>query len=166
MLLNMGSNAIFGEISYITNAIASILQLALSIDYSIVLLHAYRHHKENAESRESAMVMAIKEVVRPVSASALTTVAGLLALLFMSFTIGFDIGSVLMKSIVISAVTSLTLLPALLLIFDGAMEKTAKKPLIIRGEKLTNISLKAPGMQRFIRLKSLGEMWPQTSLMP
>ena len=143
VLLNMGSNAIFGEISYITNAIASILQLALSIDYSIVLLHAYRHHKEDAESRESAMVMAIKEVVRPVSASALTTVAGLLALLFMSFTIGFDIGSVLMKSIVISAVTSLTLLPALLLIFDGAMEKTAKKPLIIRGERLTNISLKA-----------------------
>ena len=143
VLLNMGSNAIFGEISYITNAIASILQLALSIDYSIVLLHAYRHHKEDAESRESAMLMAIKEVVRPVSASALTTVAGLLALLFMSFTIGFDIGSVLMKSIVISAVTSLTLLPALLLIFDGAMEKTAKKRLIIRGEKLTNISLKA-----------------------
>jgi len=143
VLLNMGSNAIFGEISYITNAIASILQLALSIDYSIVLLHAYRHHKEDAESRESAMVMAIKEVVRPVSASALTTMAGLLALLFMSFTIGFDIGSVLIKSIVISAVTSLTLLPALLLIFDGAMEKTAKKPLIIRGEKLTNISLKA-----------------------
>ena len=143
VLLNMGSNAIFGEISYITNAIASILQLALSIDYSIVLLHAYRHHKEDAESRESAMLMAIKEVVRPVSASALTTVAGLLALLFMSFTIGFDIGSVLMKSIVISAVTSLTLLPALLLIFDGAMEKTAKKPLIIRSEKLTNISLKA-----------------------
>ena len=143
VLLNMGSNAIFGEISYITNAIASILQLALSIDYSIVLLHAYRHRKEDAESRESAMLMAIKEVVRPVSASALTTVAGLLALLFMSFTIGFDIGSVLMKSIVISAVTSLTLLPALLLIFDGAMEKTAKKRLIIRGEKLTNISLKA-----------------------
>lgn len=143
VLLNMGSNAIFGEISYITNAIASILQLALSIDYSIVLLHAYRHHKEDAESRESAMLMAIKEVVRPVSASALTTVAGLLALLFMSFTIGFDIGSVLMKSIVISAVTSLTLLPALILIFDGAMEKTAKKRLIIRGEKLTNISLKA-----------------------
>lgn len=143
VLLNMGSNAIFGEISYITNAIASILQLALSIDYSIVLLHAYRHHKEDAESRESAMLMAIKEVVRPVSASALTTVAGLLALLFMSFTIGFDIGSVLMKSIVISAVTSLTLLPALLLIFDGAMEKTAKKPLIILSEKLTNISLKA-----------------------
>lgn len=143
VLLNMGSNAIFGEISYITNAIASILQLALSIDYSIVLLHAYRHHKKDAESRESAMLMAIKEVVRPVSASALTTVAGLLALLFMSFTIGFDIGSVLMKSIVISAVTSLTLLPALLLIFDGAMEKTAKKPLIIRSEKLTNISLKA-----------------------
>ena len=143
VLLNMGTNLIFGEISYITNAVAAILQLALSMDYSIVLLHAYRHHKQQNESKEIAMLEAIKEVVRPVSASALTTIAGLLALLFMSFTIGFDIGSVLMKSIVISAITAITLLPALLLIFDGAMEKTGKKPLVISGEKLTNISLKS-----------------------
>lgn len=143
VLLNMGTNAIFGEISYITNAIAAILQLALSMDYSIVLLHSYREYKKTAETKEIAMLSAIKEVVRPVSASALTTIAGLLALLFMSFTIGFDIGSVLMKSIVISAITSLTLLPALLLIFDNLMVKTAKKDLKFKGEKIANASLKA-----------------------
>ena len=143
VLLNMGTNAIFGEISYITNAIAAILQLALSMDYSIVLLHSYREHKKSAETKEIAMLSAIKEVVKPVSASALTTIAGLLALLFMSFTIGFDIGSVLMKSIVISALTSITLLPALLLIFDGLMVKTSKRDLKFKGEKIANASLKA-----------------------
>ena len=143
VLLNMGTNAIFGEISYITNAIAAILQLALSIDYSIVLLHSYRSIKDKEDDNERAMLLAIKEVVKPVSASALTTIAGLLALLFMSFTIGFDIGSVLMKSIVISAITSLTLLPALLLILDKAMQKTAKKPLVIKGKRFCDISFKA-----------------------
>lgn len=145
VLLNMGTNAIFGEISYITNAIAAILQLALSIDYSIVLLHSYRSIKEKdpASENERAMIKAIKEVIKPVSASALTTIAGLLALLFMSFTIGFDIGIVLMKSIVISAITSITLLPAFLLIFDKLMQKTAKKPLVIKGKFFCDVSIKA-----------------------
>ena len=143
VLLNMGTNAIFGQISYITNAIAAILQLALSIDYSIVLLHSYRAKKATEEDNEKAMLHAIKEVVKPVSASALTTIAGLLGLIFMSFTIGFDIGSVLMKSIVISAITALTLLPALLLIFDKLMQKTAKKSLEIKGKLFTDISIKA-----------------------
>ena len=143
VLLNMGTNAIFGQISYITNAIAAILQLALSIDYSIVLLHRYRAIKEEESDNERAMLRAIKDVIKPVSASALTTIAGLLALLFMSFTIGFDIGSVLMKSIVISAITSLTLLPALLLLLDNLMQKTEKKYLVIKGKTFSDISLKA-----------------------
>ena len=142
VLLNMGTNIIFGEISYITNAIAAILQLALSIDYSIMLLHAYRDQKALDSDNESAMLRAIKSVFSPVSASAFTTMAGLLALLFMSFTIGFDIGIVLMKSIVLSAITAMTLLPALLLIFDGLMQKTAKKPLVIKGAKLCEFSTK------------------------
>lgn len=142
VLLNMGTNVIFGEISYITNSIAAILQLALSVDYSIVLLHAYRKMKTEQNDNERAMLCAIKEVVKPVSASALTTIAGLLALLFMSFTIGFDIGIVLMKSIVISAITSLTLLPAMLLVLDKLMQKTAKKPLVISGTKLCDFSMK------------------------
>lgn len=93
VLINRGTNFFFGESSYITNSISAILQLALSIDYSIVLLHAYRRKKENLPDNTAA----IYSVVKPVSASALTTIAGLLALLFMSFRIGFDIGIVLMK---------------------------------------------------------------------
>lgn len=143
VLLNMGSNIIFGEISYITKAVAAILQLALSIDYSIVLLHSYRAIKEKEEDNDKAMLLAIKEVVRPVSASALTTIAGLLALLFMSFTIGFDIGIVLMKSIVVSAISALTLLPAMLLLFDKLMQKTPKKPLVIKGKMFAEASFKS-----------------------
>lgn len=145
VLINMGTNAIFGEISYITNAVAAILQLALSIDYSIVLLHSYRSIKESGlkEDNEHAMLAAIKEVISPVSASALTTMAGLLALLFMSFTIGRDIGMVLMKSIVISAITSLTLLPAFLLIFDKLLSKTSKKAFVIKGKAISGFAVKA-----------------------
>ena len=143
ILINMGTNAIFGEISYITNAVGAILQLALSIDYSIVLLHSYRAIKATEEDKDKAMHQAIKEVVKPVSASALTTIAGLLALLFMSFKIGFDIGIVLMKGIVISAITSLTLLPALLLLFDKLMNKTEKRELVLKGKRFCNLSFKA-----------------------
>ena len=140
VLINMGTNAIFGEISYITNAVGAILQLALSVDYSIVLLHSYRTLKATEETSEAAMIKAIKEVVRPVSASALTTVAGLLALLFMSFKIGFDIGTVLMKGIVISAVVSLTLLPLLLLFCDKLMSKAGKRDLVLRGRVFCKMS--------------------------
>lgn len=143
ILLNMGTNFFFGEISYITNAVAAILQLALSIDYSIVLLHSYRAIKATEKDDSKAMRQAVKDVIKPVSASALTTIAGLLALLFMSFRIGFDIGSVLMKSIVISAITSLTLLPALLLVFDKLMKKTEKRDLVLRGRVFCNLSFKA-----------------------
>ena len=144
VLINMGTNLIFGEISYITNAVASILQLALSIDYSIVLLHKYRAIKaDNSEmDSETAMKSAVGAVLSPVSASALTTMAGLLALLFMSFRIGFDIGSVLMKSILISAITAMTLLPALLLIFEGLMQKTKKPALHVNGKIFTNFTFK------------------------
>ena len=140
ILINMGTNVIFGEISYITNAVAAILQLALSIDYSIVLLHGYRSAKTDRISSEKAMRRAIKSVIKPVLASALTTIAGLLALLFMTMKIGFDIGIVLMKSIVISALTSLVLLPALLLIFEKMMNKTAKRELVLKGKKLSSFA--------------------------
>lgn len=146
VLLNRGTNVIFGSISYITNSISAILQLALSIDYSIVLLHAYdkcKREKATAETNGDAMKKAIVSVVKPVSASALTTIAGLLALLFMTFTIGFDIGIVLMKGIVISAVTSLTLLPALVLLLDRPLEKTHKKAFIPKGEVFCKASFKA-----------------------
>jgi len=143
ILINRGTNFFFGEISYITNSISAILQLALSIDYSIVLLHTYRREKTTAENNGAAMSSAIKAVVKPVSASALTTIAGLLALLFMSFRIGFDIGIVLMKGIVISAVTAVTLLPALVLLLDKPMKKTSKKAFVPKGKAFCNTAFKA-----------------------
>lgn len=142
--LNRGTNVMFGEISYITNSIAAILQLALSIDYSIVLLHAYRRQKETTTDTGAAMKAAILSVIKPVSASALTTIAGLLVLLFMSFRIGFDIGIVLMKGIVISAITSLTLLPALvLLLLDTPIRKAKKKAFVPKGKAFCKTAYKA-----------------------
>lgn len=143
ILINMGTNALLGEISYITNAVSAILQLALSIDYSIMLLHSYRSAKLTENDRGVAMGMAIKKVASPVSASALTTMAGLFALLFMSFKIGFDIGIVLMKGILIAAITSLTLLPAFLVMFDKLMSKTEKKELVFKGKKFCGFAFRA-----------------------
>lgn len=143
VLINRGTNLIFGEISYITNSIAAILQLALSIDYSIVLLHAYRSRRAEGEVSYPAMRRAIRSVLRPVSASALTTVAGLLALLFMSFRIGYDVGIVLMKGIVISAVTSVTLLPTLVLLFERPMEKTEKRAFVPHGSAFVTVAKRA-----------------------
>ncbi len=140
--INMGLNLFLGEISYITNSVSSILQLALSVDYSIALIHAYRSEKKTEPDSTTAMRRAVKMVLNPVSASALTTIAGLFALLFMSFTIGFDIGIVLIKGIVVSAVCAMTLLPAVVLIFDPVLEKTKKRPFIPKGEIFTNIAFK------------------------
>lgn len=143
VLINRGTNLMFGEISYITNSIAAILQLALSIDYSIVLLHTYRSRRAEGEEPYPAMRRAVRSVIRPVSASALTTVAGLLALLFMSFRIGYDVGIVLMKGIVISAVTSVTLLPVLILLFERPMEKTEKRAFVPYGSAFVTVAKRA-----------------------
>lgn len=139
--LNRGTNIFFGEISYITNSISTILQLALSVDYSIVLLSAFKSNVRNGVS--NPMEMAIRSSLRPVSASALTTIAGLLALVFMSFRIGFDIGMVLMKGILLSFICAMTLLPALVLLFEKAIEKTKKKAFVPKGNAFANIAFKA-----------------------
>ena len=143
IIINLGTNVIFGEISYITNAVAAILQLALSIDYSIVLMHGYRKIKEEEPDRQLAMKKAVRSLIKPISASALTTMAGLLALLFMSIKIGFDIGIVLMKGILVSAIVSTTLLPSLLLLFDKPLSKTTKKDIVLRGKPLCTVAFKA-----------------------
>ncbi len=142
ILINRGTNIFFGNISYITNSISAILQLALSIDYSIVLLHKYREKKQLISDNDQAMKESIKAVIKPISASSLTTLAGLLALLFMSFHIGFDIGIVLMKGIVISVITSLTLLPILILLSDKIMAKTKKKVICPSGKPFANFAIK------------------------
>ena len=142
VLINLGTNVIFGEISYITKAVAAILQLALSVDYSIILLHEYRNQKRNTTDNEDAMALAIKKSFAPIFSSALTTMAGLVALFFMTMKIGFDIGVVLTKGIAISAITSLTLLPAVLLCVEGIMNKTSKRDLVISGEKFCKIAFK------------------------
>ena len=142
VLINLGTNVIFGEISYITKAVAAILQLALSVDYSIILLHEYRNQKNNTTSNDEAMTLAIKKSFAPIVSSALTTMAGLIALFFMTMKIGFDIGVVLTKGIAISAITALTLLPAVLLCVDKVMNKTSKRNLVISGQGLCNFAFK------------------------
>lgn len=142
IFINKGTNIIFGEISYITNSISQVLQLALSIDYSIVLLSTYRRIKNEEMSSNEAMKRTIKEVLSPVSASSLTTIVGLLALLFMSFKIGFDIGIVLMKGILISAIASLTLLPSLIIVSDKLISKTKKESFEPKGSIFAKFSLK------------------------
>ncbi|MBO5715498.1 MAG: MMPL family transporter [Clostridia bacterium] len=143
VLINLGTNVIFGEISYITKAVAAILQLALSVDYSIILLHEYRNQKNNTTDKDDAMMLAIKKSFAPIFSSALTTMAGLVALFFMTMKIGFDIGVVLTKGIAISAITSLTLLPAVLICVDKVMNKTSKRDLVISGERFCKIAFKS-----------------------
>lgn len=141
--INMGLNIFIGEISYITNSVSSILQLALSVDYSIVVIHSYREEKQRLTDNTEAMRRAVKAVLNPVSASALTTIAGLVALLFMSFTIGFDIGIVLIKGIVVSAVTALIFLPVVVLMLDDLIKKTAKRPFVPGGKIFSGFAFKA-----------------------
>ena len=125
--LNMGSNIIFDSVSEITYSIASILQVCLSIDYSIMLLTRYRQEKETAENKEQAMRRALRHGVTAISGSSITTIIGMLALTLMSFTLGMDLGLVLAKGVLISLICILTLLPSLILMFDRAIEKTKKR---------------------------------------
>lgn len=143
IIINLGTNFVFGDISYITNSVAAILQLALSIDYSIALLHTYRKARGVSKGGYKTMVGAVKTVAKPIAASALTTIAGLFALLFMSFGIGVDLGAVLIKGVFISLVASLSLFPTLILLFEGLMDKTAKRGLSFSGKGLCRFALKA-----------------------
>ena len=135
ILINMGTNLIFPNISFVTFAVCAILQLALSIDYAIMLLNSFHGFRDGGLSPEAAMEQALAHSMMPISSSALTTVAGLLSLLVMSFTIGFDIGLVLSKGILISMLTVFLLLPALTLSCGRALEKTRHKPLRLGGAR-------------------------------
>ncbi len=141
VLINMGSNIIFGEISYITFAVSAILQIALAMDYSIILLHGFTARKNKGMSKEEALIDALEYNMRPISSSGLTTIAGLISLLFMTFTIGFDIGIVLAKGILISLLSVFLLMPSLILIFSKALDKTAHKPIPLGGGKIAGFSI-------------------------
>ena len=134
-LFNMGTNFWFGEISQITNSIAVILQLALAIDYAIIFAHRYQDEVENFPSAREALTEALAKSIIEISASSLTTISGLVALMLMQFRLGYDLGSVLAKAIVCSLLTVFLLMPGLIMFFPDAIRRTAHKSLIpdIRG---------------------------------
>ena len=134
-LFNMGTNFWFGEISQITNSIAVILQLALAIDYAIIFAHRYQDEVGNFPSAREALTEALAKSIIEISASSLTTISGLVALMLMQFRLGYDLGSVLAKAIICSLLTVFLLMPGLIMFFPDAIRRTAHKSLIpdIRG---------------------------------
>ena len=125
-ILNMGTNYLMGEISFVTNSIAIVLQLALAIDYAIILCHRYMEEHENKPAREAAII-ALSKAIPEISASSLTTVSGLLALSFMQYKLGYDIGVVLIKAILLSLCSVFLLMPGLLVTFSKLIDKTHHK---------------------------------------
>ena len=122
-LLNMGTNYWFGEISFVTNAVGAVLQLALAIDYAIILFHRFMEEHETKETIE-AITVALSKAIPEISSSSLTTVSGMVALMFMQFGIGMDLGSVLTKAIIISLLTVFLFMPALIVMFAKAIDRT------------------------------------------
>lgn len=151
VLLNKGSNIIFDSVSNITESISAILQMALSMDYSIMLMNRYNQEKAKEKDKIKAMKNALYHSFQSISSSSITTVVGLLALVFMSFTIGKDLGLVLAKGVLLSLLCIFTCLPVLILIFDKWIEKTRKKALEMKYNKLGEYSYKC----RFIGLPLL-----------
>lgn len=130
IVYNLGSNIIFGEISYITKALSAVLQLGVTMDYSIFLWHSYQEEQVGDADKGEAMAKAIGETLSSVVGSSITTVAGFVALCFMSFTLGMDLGVVMAKGVVFGVFACVTVLPSLLLVCDKALEKTKHRPLI------------------------------------
>ena len=142
ILLNMGSNIFLGEISYITKALSAVLQLAVTMDYSIFLWHSYEEHKLQYSDHKEAMAYAIKETFTSVLGSSITTVAGFIALCFMTFTLGRDLGIVMAKGVVLGVAGCVTVLPAMILLLDKPLEKTMHKSLIPPTKKLAGALVK------------------------
>ncbi len=137
IVYNLGTNVLLGEISYITKALSAILQLAVTMDYSIFLWHSYREHLDTERHPGAAMELAIKDTLGSVFGSSATTVAGFIALCFMSFTLGVDLGIVMAKGVVLGVIGSVTVLPAMILTCDRTLHKFNHKPLLPNFEKLS-----------------------------
>ncbi len=143
ILYNLGSNIFLGEISYITQALTAVLQLGVTMDYSIFLLESYRSNKERFEGdKDRAMAHAIGNTFKAVVSSSITTVAGFAALCFMTFTLGRDLGIVMAKGVIIGVITCITLLPSLILICDKLIEKTSHRNLFPKFEKTSRFIVK------------------------
>ena len=143
IVYNMGTNFIQGEISFITEALAAVLQLAVTIDSSIFLWHSYKEEKEkHPGDNKEAMAVAIGKTITSVVSSSITTVAGFLALCFMSYELGMDMGIVMAKGVVIGVICCITVLPSMILVFDKALEKTMHKDLVPSLEKPSKFIIK------------------------
>ena len=136
ILFNLGSNIFLGEISYITKALSAVLQLAVTMDYSIFLWHSYGEQKQKCSDNKEAMAVAIKETVTSVLGSSITTVAGFIALCFMTFTLGRDLGIVMAKGVLLGVLSCVTVLPAMILVLDKPLSKTMHRSLIPSTKKL------------------------------
>lgn len=131
IIYNLGTNFIAGEISFITQALAAVLQLAVTLDYSIFLWHSYQEYREKyPDEKERAMAHAISNTISSVVGSSITTVAGFVAMCFMTFTLGIDLGIVMAKGVIFGVIGCVTILPAMILTFDKAIQKTRHKALI------------------------------------
>ena len=136
IVYNLGTNIFLGEVSYITKALAAVLQLGVTLDYSIFLWHSYKEEKEkNPGDHKEAMAVAIGNTLTSVVGSSITTVAGFIALCFMSFTLGLDLGIVMAKGVIFGVIGCVTILPSLILTFDKALEKTMHKEIMPNFDK-------------------------------
>ncbi len=136
IVYNLGSNYFLGEVSYITKALAAVLQLGVTLDYSIFLWHSYKEAKEEtSDDHQEAMAVAIGNTLTSVVGSSITTVAGFIALCFMSFTLGLDLGVVMAKGVVLGVIGCVTILPSLILTFDKALEKTMHREIMPNFDK-------------------------------
>lgn len=130
ILLNMGTNYFLGEISYLTKALSAVLQLAVTMDYSIFLWHSYEEQKSMYEDNKEAMAVAINNTLTSVVGSSITTVAGFIALCFMSYTLGLDLGIVMAKGVILGVIGCVTTLPSMILVLDKLLQKTSHKSLM------------------------------------
>lgn len=130
IVYNLGSNILMGQVSYITKALAAVLQLGVTMDYSIFLWHSYKAQQKEYTDKKEAMAHAIAETISSVVGSSITTVAGFVALCFMSFTLGLDLGIVMAKGVVLGVIACVTILPSLILVFDKAIEKTTHRAIL------------------------------------
>ena len=137
IVYNLGTNIFMGQISYVTKALAAVLQLGVTMDYSIFLWHSFKEEEQkNPSDPEDAMASAIMKTFQSVIGSSITTIAGFAALCFMSFTFGLDVGIVMMKGVAFGVISCVTILPSLILVFEKAIDKTAHKPLMPKLKKL------------------------------